>query len=269
MDKNIALIGTGQMATALTAGLVRGGLCKAEQILAFDPAKEARERFAKAVPGVRLTASNSESVQEAEIILLAVKPYQLQAVADEIRPLLGDQHLLVSVAAGVSLARLAQWYGTERIVRVMPNTPCLVGKGVSAYALGSGATQGDGETVGSMMASVGLAHQVAEPWLEFVTGLSGSGPAYIYLLIEALADGGVLVGLPRKTALELAAHTVAGAAEMVLSEDEHPAVLKDRVASPGGTTIAGLQVLEERGVRAAVMAAVEASTRRAQEMGRE
>lgn len=269
MDKQIALIGTGQMATALCKGLVQAECCRGGQILAHDPMPAARERFAAVVDGVQLMESNRAAVEGAEIVLLAVKPYQLESVADEIRGALGPKHLVVSVAAGVSLEKLSSWFGTQRVIRVMPNTPCLVGRGVSAYALGPAATVEDGEMVGEMMRSVGLSLRVAEPYLDYVTGLSGSGPAYIYVLIEALADGGVLVGLPRQTALELAAHTVRGAAEMVLSEGEHPAVLKDRVASPGGTTIAGLKVMEERGVRAAMIAAVEASTRRAQQMDRE
>ena len=206
--------------------------------------------------------------KQAEIVLLAVKPGQLMSVAEEIRPVLSARHLVVSIAAGVTLAKLGDWFGTQRLVRVMPNTPCLVACGASAFALGAKATEADADTVQAMMSSVGLALRMEESYLDCVTGLSGSGPAYVYLLIEALADGGVRVGLTRQTALALAAHTVRGAAEMVLAEGEHPAVLKDRVTSPGGTTIAGLQVLEERGVRAAAMAAVEAAFVRAREMGK-
>ena len=267
IDKQIALIGTGQMATALAQGLVQASFCRPEQILAFDPSAAARDRFAAAVGDVVLQESNGRAVAGADIILLAVKPYQLEGVAGEIRDVLTERHLLISIAAGVSIDRLSEWFGTQRVIRVMPNTPCLVGKGVSGYALGPRATSGDADTVQQMVSSVGLALQVEEPYLDCVTGLSGSGPAYVYLLIEALADGGVKVGLPRHTALELAAHTVRGAAEMVIATGEHPAVLKDRVTSPGGTTIVGLQVLEERGMRAAAIAAVEASMRRAREMG--
>ena len=267
IDKKIAFVGAGQMAVALARGFVAAGLCRGDQILAYDPSPEAAQRFAGTADGIELQASNRQSVEQAGIVLLAVKPQQLRAVAEEIRGALHEQQLVVSIAAGVGLAKLTTWLGTERLVRVMPNTPCLVGKGASAFALGPGATEADAALVQQMMTSVGLAFQVQEPYMDCVTGLSGSGPAYVYLLIEALADGGVRAGMPRHMALALAAHTVRGAAEMVVSEQEHPAVLKDRVTSPGGTTIAGLQVLEERGVRAAAMAAVMAATERSRELG--
>jgi pyrroline-5-carboxylate reductase len=267
MNKQIAVIGTGQMATALARGLVEAGFCAAPQLVAFDPVSAARERFSDAIAGVTWQASNVLAVRQAHVVLLAVKPNMLETVAEEISSALSKDQLLVSIAAGVSIARLSEWFGTQRLVRVMPNTPCLVGRGVSAYALGPQATPQDAELVERMMSSVGLVLRVDEPYLDCVTGLSGSGPAYVYMLIEALADGGVRVGLPRQSALELAAHTVRGAAEMVVASGEHPAVLKDRVTSPGGTTIAAVQVLEERGFRAAAMAAVVAATQRAREMG--
>ena len=200
-------------------------------------------------------------------MVLAVKPQVLPAVARELRSVLTDRQLVMSVAAGVSLRQLADWLGSERVVRVMPNTPCLVGRGASAYALGEQATSEDARVVESMLAAVGFVCQVGERYLDAVTGLSGSGPAYIYLLIEALSDGGVLAGLTRDVATQLAAHTVRGAAEMVIGTAVHPAVLKDRVTSPGGTTIAGIQALEEHGLRAACMAAVEAATARARQLG--
>jgi len=265
--QKIACIGAGQMATALAQGLVAAGFCQPEQLSAADPLAAARQRFESTVPGARLFETNAHAVQDADIVLLAVKPHQLQGVGREIASVLTERPLLVSIAAGVSLAELVAWFGTERVVRVMPNTPCLVGQGVSAFSLASEADEQDAKMVEQMMGSVGRAFQVEEPYLDCVTGLSGSGPAYVYLLIEALADGGVRVGLPRPLAIELAARTVRGAAEMVLAQGEHPALLKDRVTSPGGTTIAGLQVLEERGVRAAAIAAVEAATHRAREMG--
>ncbi len=269
IDKKIAVIGAGQMATALAKGLVRAECCRPEQILAHDPSPAAQQRFAAAIKGVSLQESNRRAVEQADIVLLAVKPRQLEMVADELRDVLTQRHLLVSIAAGISIAQLSQWFATQRVVRVMPNTPCLVGFGVSGYSLGAQATEADADTVDAMMGSVGLALRMDEPYLDCVTGVSGSGPAYVYLLIEALADGGVLVGLPRETALALAAHMVRGAAEMVVSEGVHPAVLKERVMSPGGTTIAAVQVLEERGMRAALMAAVETATQRAREMGRQ
>ncbi len=257
------------MATALVGGWISTGLCAAESIVACDPDPAARERFAQRVPGVRLESGSAAAVPWADTVLLATKPPQLPLVADEIRGQLTDRHLLVSVAAGVSLVRLSRWFGTERVIRVMPNTPCLVGRGAAGYALGAGATEEDSEVVRALLEAVGIAFRLEEPQLDAVTGLSGSGPAYVYLLIEALSDGGVRVGLPRSVASALAVQTVRGAAELVLARGEHPAVLKDQVASAGGTTIAGLQVLEDRGFRSAAIAAVVAATHRSRELGRE
>lgn len=266
IQKRIAVIGAGRMATALARGLAAAQFCAAAQISAFDPSSEARERFAAAVPGANFTESGGEAVERADVVLLAVKPKQVKSAAGQIRGAVTSQHVVVSIAAGIGLAKLREWLGTERIVRVMPNTACLARMGCSAYSLGPGATAEDADVVERMMGSVGSVRRVNESDMDAVTGLSGSGPAYVYLLIEALADGGVREGLPRQTALELAAQTVRGAAEMVVSEGTHPAVLKDRVTSPGGTTIAGLQVLEQQGVRAAAMAAVQAATQRSREI---
>lgn len=263
----IVCIGAGQMATALVGGWVARKLCRPGEILACDPDPAARERLSALVPGVAVAAAAGDAVSCAATVVLAVKPHQLADVAAQFRGALTPRQLIVSVAAGVTLQQLAGWFGTERLVRVMPNAPCLVGDGVSAYALGAAATPEDAAQVERLLGAVGWVTAVDETLLDAVTGLSGSGPAYVYLLIEALSDGGVRVGLPRALATRLAAHTVRGAAAMVLAEGEHPAALKDRVASPGGTTIAGLQVLEERGVRAAAMAAVEAATARARELG--
>ncbi|MGD0898966.1 MAG: pyrroline-5-carboxylate reductase [Thermoguttaceae bacterium] len=267
LDKRIGLIGAGQMAAALGRGMVRAGLVDAGALLAADPAAEARERFAEATGG-RTTGDNLEAAREADVLLLAVKPQQMARVLAELRGKIGPGQLVVSIAAGIRLAALAQGLGAEvRLVRVMPNTPCLVGRGASGYCLGGKATAEDGRLVHAMLQSVGMAVEVEEKLLDAVTGLSGSGPAFVYVIIEALSDGGVRMGLPRPIATALAAQTVLGAAEMVLSTGEHPGVLKDRVASPGGTTIAGLAALEAHGLRAAMSAAVEAATRRAMELG--
>lgn len=254
------------MATALGQGLLRAGLVGKEHLLAGDPAPEARDRFAQTV-GARTTADNLEVVRWAEIVLLAVKPQQMPQVLGQLGGKIQARHLVVSIAAGVRLAILAEALGPEaRLVRVMPNTPCLVGRGASAYCLGGKATDDDGELVGQILSAVGMACQVEEKLMDAVTGLSGSGPAFAYVMIEALSDGGVRMGLPRQVATALAAHTLRGAAEMVLATGEHPAMLKDRVASPGGTTIAGLQALESAGLRAALIAAVEAAARRSAEL---
>jgi pyrroline-5-carboxylate reductase len=206
---------------------------------------------------------------QADCLFLAVKPQQMADVLGQLAGRLNDRQLVVSVAAGVPLATISKALGAgPRLVRVMPNTPCLIGQGASAYCLGPGTRADDGQLVGRLLESVGLAFQVEEKLLDAVTGLSGSGPAFVYLMIEALSDGGVRMGLPRDVALALAAQTVRGAAELVISSRQHPAVLKDQVASPGGTTIAGLQTLETGAVRGVLMAAVEAATRRSAELGK-
>jgi pyrroline-5-carboxylate reductase len=192
----------------------------------------------------------------------------MAAVMAELQGRLSAKQLVVSVAAGVTLTAMAAGLGSgPRLVRVMPNTPCLIGRGASAFALGPGATPADSELVARLLASVGIALPVDEKLLDAVTGLSGSGPAFVYIMIEALSDGGVRMGLPREIATQLAAQTVLGAAEMVLTTGEHPGRLKDQVTSPGGTTIAGVQAMELGGVRGALMSAVEAAARRSMELG--
>jgi pyrroline-5-carboxylate reductase len=193
----------------------------------------------------------------------------MPAVLAEAKPSLRSSQLVISIAAGITLRAIAQGLGeSTRLVRVMPNTPCLVGASATGFAPGAGATPEDAALVGKLFGAVGVVHRVPEQLLDAVTGLSGSGPAFAYLFIEALADGGVKCGLPRGVALELAAQTVLGAAKMVLETGQHPGALKDAVASPGGTTIAGLHALERAAFRAAAMDAVEAATQRAQELGK-
>jgi len=255
------------MATALAKGFVAAKLLKAGDIVAFDPVAAAAQSFQAAVSGPKLAANNVDVVSAADVIFLSVKPQHMAEVMQQIKGGAATDKLFVSIAAGMTLVKLAEGLNTDRVIRVMPNTPCLVGKGASAFARGAGATAADGERVRQLLSAVGLAFELDEKLLDAVTGLSGSGPAFVYVMIEALSDGGVRMGLPRTVATQLAAQTVLGAAQMVLG-GEHPAVLKDRVASPGGTTIAGLQVLEDRGLRAALIAAVEAATERSKELGR-
>ena len=267
IKKRIGFIGAGQMATALGEGFVRAGLVSGAELIASDPSSEARERFARATGG-QTVDDNAEVAGRADVLFLAVKPQQMVRVAAELKGKLGPDLLVISIAAGIRLSVLAQGFGEKvRLVRVMPNTPCLVGKGACGYCLGGTATPADGQLVQQLLSAVGLAFEVEEKLLDAVTGLSGSGPAFVYVIIEALSDGGVRMGLPRAVASALAAQTVLGAAQMVLSTGDHPGVLKDRVASPGGTTIAGLQALEQAGLRGGLMAAVEAATRRSLEYG--
>lgn len=267
-EQRIGFIGAGQMARALAHGFVRAGLVRPERIVAFDPVPAAAQQFAAEIGAVQLVADNSAVIRAADIVFLAVKPQSVSGVAQQLPESVPPGVLVVSIVAGLSLASMARLLGTTRLVRVMPNTPCLIGQGASGYALGPTATEADSQLVGQLLGAVGTALRLDEGLLDAVTGLSGSGPAYVYMLIEALSDGGVRVGLPRATATALAAQTVRGAAEMVLTGGEHPAVLKDRVTSPGGTTIAGLQALEEHGFRAAAIAAVQAATERARELSR-
>ena len=267
IDAKVGFVGSGQMARALAAGFVRAGLLRGEQITAFDPVGEAVSRCCESVPGASQAASNSDVVQLSDVVFLAVKPQSIAEATAACCEAVSRDKLFVSIVAGVTISKLSEYLGTHRLVRVMPNTPCLVGYGASAYSLGADALEKDGELVGSLLQSVGVAFQVEEKLLDAVTGLSGSGPAYVFTMIEALSDGGVRMGLPRAIATTLAAQTVRGAAEMVISSAEHPAVLAERVTSPGGTTIAGLQVLEEHALRGALIAAIEAATERSIELG--
>jgi pyrroline-5-carboxylate reductase len=267
-DQRFGFIGTGRMATALARGFIQAELAVGEQIVGFDPVAAAAGEFVAATGG-RILANHAQVAQEANILFLAVKPQQMPAAMAALRGHVTSGHLVISIAAGIPLSALGAGLGTApRLVRVMPNTPCLVGQGASGYCLGQGTTPADGELVGRLLMAVGHAFEVEEKLLDAVTGLSGSGPAFVFVMIEALADGGVQVGLPRAVAQTLAAQTVLGAAQMVLSTGLHPAELKDQVASPGGTTIAGLGALEAGGVRAALMAAVEAATQRSRELGK-
>jgi pyrroline-5-carboxylate reductase len=256
------------MATALAGGWLRAGLAERESLLASDPLEAAREKFTQAT-GCRAVADNQAVAAQSDVLVLAVKPQHVAAALDELKGRAVAGKLVISIAAGVTLEALSRGLGSQaRLIRVMPNTPCLVGQGASAFCLGPGATADDGRFVDELLCAVGRAVQVPEAWLDAVTGLSGSGPAFVFLMIEALSDGGVKAGLPRDVATLLAAQTVRGAAEMVLATGEHPAALKDGVASPGGTTIAGLAALEAGAARHALMAAVEAATNRSRELGR-
>jgi pyrroline-5-carboxylate reductase len=264
----IGFIGAGRMATALAQGLIRSGFVAAGQIVASDVEAAARTAFERDV-GAATVDDNAAVVVRADTIVLAVKPQSLAGVLAELNPKLKPAKLVVSIVAGATTESLASpLRGKVRIVRVMPNTPCLVGRGASAYSAGEHATSEDLELTHALLSTVGLAVQVPESQLDAVTGLSGSGPAYAFQMIEALSDGGVCAGLPRSIATQLAAQTLLGAAEMVLTTGQHPGALKDAVASPGGTTIAGLHELERGGLRAALMNAVVAATRRSQELGR-
>jgi pyrroline-5-carboxylate reductase len=255
------------MGTAWVAGVIRSGVVAITEIIGVDPSQDARDQFARTT-GARVSAGIA-AVADCEVILLCTKPGEVAPALRGLAQASADKPMLViSIAAGIPLGALeAAATASMRIIRAMPNTPAAVGRGAAGYCLGSRATLQDAEQAQLLLGTVGLAVEVPERLMDAVTGLSGSGPAYVYLMIEALADGGMEVGLPRPEALLLAAQTVLGAAAMVLETGEDPAVLRERVCSPGGTTLAGLAELERHGLRAALIDAVAAATRRAIELG--
>jgi pyrroline-5-carboxylate reductase len=264
----IAFIGAGRMATALAKGMLEAAFVAPEQVCASDVSETACRQF-EAATGCPTRETNAEAASDADVVVLAVKPQVLSDVLAGLAPHLALDQLVISIVAGVTLETLSQQCGhDQRLVRVMPNTPCLVGCGASAFARGEAASAADADFVRQLLETVGVAFEVPEHLLDAVTGLSGSGPAFVFQVIEALGDGGVRAGLPRSIAATLAAQTVLGAARMVLETEEHPAALKDAVTSPGGTTIAGLHELERGGLRAAILNAVLAAAERSGELGR-
>jgi pyrroline-5-carboxylate reductase len=264
---NIGLIGAGKMGSALLQGVAKQLAADTTFFLHDMHAPSAQSLAKNLGPMANVAKSAVEAAEAAEVVILAVKPNDMRALCEDLSKL-KDQRLYLSIAAGLTLADLEGWLGEQRVIRSMPNTPALVGAGAAAFALGRLATREDATTAKSILGAVGTVDEVSEKLLDVVTGLSGSGPAYGYTAIEALADGGVLMGLPRATALQLAAQTMLGAAQMVLSTGKHPAQLRDEVTSPGGTTIAGLEALETNGLRHALISAVRAATERAQALGK-
>jgi pyrroline-5-carboxylate reductase len=269
LDKKIALLGGGNMAAVLIGGLLNvGGTVAPDQILVTDISEDRLKHLKKAY-GIIIQRSNLEAAREASIIILSVKPQVIDKILGEIAPAIDDKKLVISIAAGITTDRIEKTLaGKPRVVRVMPNTPALVFAGAAAISGGKNATIDDVAFAESMLKSVGIAVVVEEKLMDAVTGLSGSGPAYVFMIIDALSDAGVKAGLPRQLALELAAQTVYGSAKMVLETKEHPGKLRDMVTSPGGTTIEGLHALEKGKLRATLMNAVEAATARSKELGK-
>ena len=268
MTERIGVIGAGKIGSAIARGVIRAGAVAKEKVMVSDVSDGLRKTVAQELD-IRTTPDNGELCDFADIVILAVKPQVVSPVAREIAKRLGTTKLLVSVAAGVPLSRIeAGLVQGARVVRVMPNLPCVVGAGAAGFAGGAHSTAADLEKVGVILNSFGVGMAVEERYLDAVTGLSGSGPAYVFLFMEALADGGVQVGLTRDVALRLAMQTVYGAAKMALESDKHLGELKDEVTSPGGTTIAGLYAMEQRGFHGTVMDAVLNATRRSQELGK-
>lgn len=274
---SIGFIGGGNMAEAMLGGLLKGGLPGNKAMVSEPDAKRRKIMEERMKAPLRMTDVNHEVCAESDVVVMAVKPQVLEAVLADLAekakadPKVADM-LLISIVAGKTLATYKKYLPNTRVARVMPNTPALKGCGASAYVLNDLCTPEDGQRVEAVMQSCGIVEKLGdEKLLDAVTGLSGSGPAYVYLMIEALSDGGVRMGLPRATATRLAAQTVMGAGQMVLNEGgdmRHPGPLKDDVTSPGGTTIAGVHALESGSFRGTVMNAVEAATRRSQELGK-
>ena len=266
LDKKIAFLGGGNMAEALIKGMLSADVAKSRQMVVTDTSP-ARLDYLKKY-NMNLAKSNREAVQQADIVLLCVKPQVMDAVLTEIAATADSRKLVISIAAGITIGRIEKALTAHpRVIRVMPNTPALVLSGAAGLAKGSSATNADIALALEIFSAVGRAVVVDEKLMDAVTGLSGSGPAFVFTVIEALSDAGVKVGIPRPLALELAAQTVFGSAKMVLETKEHPAKLRDMVTSPGGTTIAGMHELEKGKLRAVLMNAVEAATKRSRELG--
>ncbi len=269
--RTLGFIGAGNMARAMIGGLVRSHVREPGEIVASDADPAARERIS-AEHGVRAHAGNRVVAAEASTLVLAVKPQVMDAVLADLAQVITPEHLVISIAAGVTLARLERGLGERvaaaRLVRAMPNTPALIGEGITVWCARGAIDPRDAELVAQVFAAVGRERQVSnEALLDAVTGLSGSGPAYVFLFLEALSDAGVREGLPRDLADELATQTVLGSARMAQGAASGFAALRSQVTSPGGTTIAGLAELERGAVRSAVFEAVRAATRRSRELG--
>ena len=259
-NSKIALIGAGNMAEALVSGMLKAGLANSKNMHATDVSPSRLERF-HSLYNIQGDSNNLAATQSADIVILAVKPQVMDEVLDEIKSEAAAPRLFISIAAGYPIKRVLSNLNTKAaVIRAMPNTPSIILEGVTALAAGPGVSADQIQSAVDIFDAVGKTVQIDEGLLDAVTGLSGSGPAYVYVIIEALADGGVRMGIPRQTAQILAAQTLLGTAKMVLELGDHPGALKDRVASPGGTTIAGLHSLEQGGLRATLMNAVEAAT---------
>jgi pyrroline-5-carboxylate reductase len=264
----IGFIGAGNMAEALIRGLVTGNHVPASHIIASAPRKERLDQLRTAY-GIEATADNRSVAERCNVVVLSVKPQILDKVLREIGDRLKPGTLVISIAAGFDTATIEEAVADGvRVVRAMPNVPALVGAGATAVSAGKHASEADLATARALFDAVGITVELDESQLDAVTGLSGSGPAYIFLILEALADAGVKVGLARRNAQRLAAQTVMGSAKLLLDTDEHPGKLKDMVTSPGGTAIAGLHTLEEGGLRTTLINAVETATKRSRELGR-
>lgn len=266
MSNTIGFLGGGQMTTAIAKGVIAAGLAKPSDLVIYEPNATQQTRLRELFPECTLPESTQELFDKASRVVLAVKPQVLAEIAISLRHHTRNEHLLVSIAAGIPLKKLSEWFESERVIRVMPNTPCQSRQGASGIAVGKGVSPQDAAWCEAIFGAVGRFVRCTDDQLHAVTGLSGSGPAYVLMMIEALSDGGVMSGLSRQTALELAVQTVLGAATMVQETGTHPAVLREQVTSPAGTTASALAVLERAGFRSALIDAVVAASQRSREL---
>ncbi len=268
-NKRIGFIGCGAMGSAMINRFLNNKKVLPEDIMACDIKQNHIEEL-KCKFNIKKTIQSKEVLDFAQTIFLAVKPQDMPVVLEDIKKDVTDRHLLVSAAAGITISEILGIVNSnKKVIRLMPNTPCLIGSGMTVLSPGQKVNEAELCFVKELLESLGKVEVLEEKLMDAVTGISGSGPAYVFTFIEALADGGVKAGLPRETALLLAGQTVLGAAEMIMETGEHPSVLKDKVTSPGGTTIAGIYALEKESFRGTVMSAVEAAAGRSKELGKE
>lgn len=268
MTIKIGFIGAGRMASAMIGGVLTNGLYASEEVIGCAPSKETRDRISSRF-GIKMYNTAAEVAKLTDFLVLGVKPIQVQSLFTEEGLEIRSSHLIASIVAGVNISTLEAYVPDAKIVRVMPNHCCLVNTGAAGFSRGSKATEEDVAKVNAVLSSSGLAVEVDEKDMDAVTGLAGSSPAFMYMIIDAMADAGEMYGIPRTKAIELAAQSMLGAAKMILDTGDSPKTLRDNVCSPGGTTIEGVRVLEEHDIRNAFIAAVKASTERSREMAKE
>lgn len=260
-------IGAGAMAEAIAAGMIKRGLCRNDDIIMSNRSAEKLQRLEQTL-GITVAKDNDQVVTEAEYLILAVKPQQFSVVCSQLKQKPQHTQAVISIMAGISIAEIEKQLGNPAVFRAMPNTPAKIGWGMTGVAAGNTVTEEQKQVVMDIFDSVGKTIFIEEAYIDAVGAVSGSGPAYMYQILEALADGAVLTGLPRAMAYQLAAQTMAGSAMMLLETGEHPGVLKDQVTSPGGTTIRAIKVMEEKGVRSAMIEAVQQAYLRSKELGK-
>jgi pyrroline-5-carboxylate reductase len=265
--QKLGVVGGGAMGAGIISGLIAKEYLTPRQVFLVEPDRTKHDYFRETLR-IHIKDNLAELADSCDTLLLAVKPHIMPAVARELSPLLQPEHLLISIAAGLSLQSLAEWFPAARIVRVMPNTPLRVGRGVSVYCPGEKAMAADAENVAKLFGALGRIIRISENQFDAATAVSGSGPAYVFYLMEAMIDAGVLLGLGRNDAATLVAETFAGSVEMMLQTGEHPAKLRNDVTSPGGTTAAALFEMEKKAVSAGIMGALIAAAERSRELGK-